>query len=420
MRFLIRARKQETSKEFFPTSAYAYVNIEEADVIYLDNAATGFPKPRSVIEEQTRCMRFYCGNAGRGSHALSLAASKKIFECRTEAAGLFGSDSPENVVFTMNTTMALNTVIKGNLRQGDHVLLSDMEHNAVLRPIIKLARAGIISYDIFPTFALDRFREDAQICRTIERLIKPKTKMLIASHTSNVCSAALPLEEIGKLCRSRGILFVVDAAQSAGHLPIDVERMKIDALCVPGHKGLLGPQGCGILLLGDAAIGETLIEGGSGYHSLEETMPEELPERFEAGTLPTPAIAGLCEGIREVKRMGVDAIGAHERRLIAQLYERFADDSRITVYAPHHAGAVLLFNVNDMPAEQVGNLLDRRGICVRAGYHCSALGHRTLKTSQGGAVRVSVGYANTSAHIDQLAKAIAEICDGRMQDSRLE
>ena len=381
-------------------------------MIYLDNAATGFPKPRRVVDEQARCMRFYCGNPGRGSHALSLAASEKIYECRSEAASLFGSRQPENVIFTMNTTMSLNTVIKGNLRQGDHVLLSDIEHNAVLRPILKLARAGVISYDVYPSFANDTARRDCDVCEAIERLIKPRTRMVIASHASNVCSATLPIGKIGALCRKKGLLFVVDAAQSAGHLPIDVEEMKIDALCVPGHKGLLGPQGCGLLLLGEAAEGETLLEGGSGYHSLEGEMPQELPERFEAGTLPTPAIAGLCEGIREVKRIGVEAIGAHERDLIRCLCEHLSGNPRLTLYAPHHEGAVLLFNLEGMPADELGRRLDKRGICVRAGYHCSALGHRTLKTPSGGAVRVSVGYANTVSQIEQLAKTVREIAEG--------
>lgn len=396
--------------------AYAYVNMWGSNVIYLDNAATSFPKPKSVTEEQARCMRFYCGNPGRGSHALSLAAAGKIYECRTAAAELFGSRLPENVIFTMNTTMSLNTVIKGNLRQGDHVLISDMEHNAVFRPILKLARAGVISYDIFPTFPTDPTRTDAHICEAIEGLIKPKTRMLIASHVSNICSSTLPLEEIGRLCRAKGLLFVVDAAQSAGHLPINVEKMQIDALCVPGHKGLFGPQGCGLLLLGEAAIGDTLVEGGSGYHSLEPEMPTDTPERFEAGTLPTPAIAGLYKGICEVKRIGAENIGAHERRLIAQLRKRLLPNPSLTLYAPHHAGAVLLFNVNGIPADQVGMLLDRRGICVRAGYHCSALGHRTLGTPQGGAVRVSVGYSNTSAQIDQLAYELEAIVEEKAKE----
>ena len=305
--------------------------------------------------------------------------------------------------------MSLNLVIKGLLKNGDHVLISDMEHNAVYRPVLKMAREGRISYDIFPTYVNDPTTTEEQICEAIVRLIKPKTKMLICAHASNVCSATLPLQRIGALCRQRGILFVVDAAQSAGHLPIDVSSMKIDALCVPGHKGLLGPQGCGLLLLGEGVVADTLIEGGSGYHSLDAGMPDEPPERYEAGTLPTPAIVGLCEGLREVGRIGVQQIAAHERELYVHLRERLLSLPSVRVYAPHHVGSVLLFNVKGIPADRVGEELNRHGICVRAGYHCSALGHKTLRTPTGGAVRVSMGYFNTQAHVDALARAVAEL-----------
>lgn len=378
-------------------------------MIYLDNAATSFPKPLRVTEEQARCMRYYCGNPGRGSHSLAIKAAEKIYECREVAASFFGSDSPENVVFTMNTTMAINMAIKGFLRMGDHVLLSDMEHNATFRPIYKLAREGKLSYDVFPTYTLDKNRTPERICRGIEALIKPRTRMLVCAHASNICGATLPIAEIGALCQKRGILFVVDAAQSAGHTHIDMERMGISALCVPGHKGLLGPQGSGMLLLGKGLSADTLMEGGSGFNSLEGEMPEEAPERYEAGTLPTPAIAGLCEGIREVQRMGVEHIGDHERTLSAYLQQRLLNMPKVTVYVPHCVGSVLLFNVNGASADQVGNALNRKGICVRAGYHCSALGHSTLKTPAGGAVRVSPGIYSTTAHMDALVKAIREI-----------
>ena len=378
-------------------------------MIYLDNAATSFPKPMNVTEEQTRCMRYYGGNPGRGSHVLSLKAAEKLYECREAASHLFGSEIPENVVFCMNTTMALNIAIKGLLHLGDHVLLSDMDHNATFRPIYKLAREGRISYDIFSTQTLDSGRSAESICRGIEALIKPRTRMLVCAHASNICSSVLPLEEIGKLCKRYGILFVVDAAQSAGNTPINVESMMIDALCVPGHKGLLGPQGSGILLLGKGISADTLIEGGSGFQSLEGEMPDESPERYEAGTLPMPAIAGLCEGIRTVQKLGVELIGKHERFLNAYLQQRLAELPNVTVHAPHFIGSVLLFNLEGVSADQVGSELNRRGICVRSGYHCSALGHATLHTPTGGAVRVSPGIYNTTAHMDALVKALLEI-----------
>ena len=262
-------------------------------MIYLDNAATSFPKPHRVVEEQLRCMQLYGGNPGRGSHALAMAAAEKIYECREELASFFGSPNLENVIFTMNTTMALNTAIKGLLRRGDHVLISDMEHNAVFRPIYKLSRDGVITYDVFQTFPTNATRTTDSICASILEKLRPNTRMLICAHASNICSATLPLAEIGALCRKKGILFLVDAAQSAGHLPINMVKMQIDALCAPGHKGLWGPQGCGVLILGEGIVADTLIEGGSGYNSLEGNMPTEVPERYEAGTLPTPAIAGL-------------------------------------------------------------------------------------------------------------------------------
>ena len=378
-------------------------------MIYLDNAATSFPKPAAVIEETARCMRQYGGNPGRGSHRLAMEAAEKIFACRTEIAELFGVQNPESVIFTVNATMALNLAIKGLLRKGDHVLISDLEHNAVLRPVYRLAEEGIVTYDVFPSQALDPRANPVRICAGIARLIKPNTKMLICSHASNICSFHAPLEEIGSFCRRHGILFVVDAAQSAGHLPIDFEKMQIDALCAPGHKGLLGPQGSGFLILREGLVAQTLLEGGSGYHSLEPIMPEDAPERYEAGTLATPAIAGLWAGIREVKRIGVEAIARHVAELNLRLQNRLQKMEDVTVYLPHCVGSVLLFNIEGISADRVGNELDRMGFCVRAGFHCAALGHTALGTPAGGAVRVSPGIFNTKAQIDALADAVEEI-----------
>ena len=378
-------------------------------MIYLDNAATSFPKPRRVAEEQLRCMQFYGGNPGRGSHALALAAAEKIYECREELASFFGSPNPENVIFTMNTTMALNTAIKGLLHRGDHVLISDMEHNAVFRPIYKLAQDGVITYDVFDTFPTNPTRSSEMICASILEKLRPNTRMLICAHASNICSSVLPLKEIGTLCRKKGILFVVDAAQSAGHLPIDIEKLQIDALCAPGHKGLWGPQGCGILILGEGIVADTLTEGGSGYNSLEGNMPEEAPERYEAGTLPTPAIAGLLEGVREIKRLGLEHIQSYESALTTQLCNRLKGMSKVTLYAPHHNGSVLLFSVDDISADRVGAFLNGRGFCVRTGFHCAALAHATLGTPSSGAVRVSPSFFNTASQIDAFADAVEKL-----------
>jgi len=378
-------------------------------MIYLDNAATSYPKPANVIDAQLRCMQSECGNAGRGAHVLAMRAAERIFECRCELASFFGAADPSNVIFTPNTTTALNFAIKGLLREGDHVLISDLEHNAVFRPIYKLAREGKIQYDVFSTGVNDPETTEKRLCEEIESHIRPETRMLICSHASNICSYALPLAAIGRLCRAYGILFVVDAAQSAGHLPIHVESMGIDALCAPGHKGLLGPQGSGFLLLGKGVVADTLIEGGSGYNSLEGDMPQDAPERYEAGTLATPAIAGLCAGVRTVKRIGQERISRHLREWNTALQEELRHVPRVTVYAPHCQGAILLFNLNAVPADHVGHELDKLGFCVRTGYHCAALGHATLKTPNGGAVRVSPGFGNTRRQVDMLIHAIERI-----------
>lgn len=379
-------------------------------IIYFDNAATSFPKPNEVLLEMMKCMRQYGGNPGRGTHSLSLAAAEKIYTCRERVAELFGSNHPENVCFTVNTTAAINLVLKGILREGDHVLISDMEHNAVLRPIEKLVREKGISYDVFPTFVTDRNRSAAKICTSIARMCKSNTRMLICSHASNICSSVLPLEQIGAFCHRRGIFFAVDAAQSAGHIPIQLPEMNIDALCAPGHKGLLGPQGCGFVLWGEnCPVVETLVEGGSGYLSLEPVMPSELPERFEAGTLPTPAIIGLLGGIRALQRIGADYVYAHEKMLYRKLLDMLLNEKGITVYAPCHEGSVLLFNIDGVSADMIGRELDRRGICIRCGYHCAALAHKTLGTPIGGAVRVSFGYHNKASELEKFVLSLKEI-----------
>ncbi len=378
-------------------------------MIYFDNAATSFPKPRAVTDEVRRCLVQYGGNPGRSGHRLSIAAAEKIFECRMRAAELLGVDDPARIFFAMNTTQALNTVIKGLLRQGDHVLISDLEHNAVYRPIVKLAEEGKITYDVFSTMVGDVHRSPYAICGNLARLCRLDTRMVIATCASNICSATLPIAEMASFCHARGILLVADGAQAAGHMPLSADGWGVDALCLPGHKGLLGPQGCGLCVLGKEILPDTLFEGGNGVDSLSGLMPTDTPERFEAGTLPTPAIAGLCEGIRFVAERGVGSIEAHERALYRRLREKLGNMQGVTMYAPMYEGATLLFCVRDLPSERVASMLNTRGICTRGGYHCTALGHETLGTPEGGAVRVSFGVHNTMYEVDALTDAIREI-----------
>ena len=373
-------------------------------MIYLDNAATTFPKPRSVCEEVGRAISEYGGNPGRGAHALSLAAAEKIYSCREALAEFFGLDAPERVVFTLNTTYALNLAIKGLLGPGEHALISELEHNAVCRPLAALAAERQITFDTFPVLGLD----EKSLLAGIESRILPKTRAIICTHASNICSLTLPLRAIGRLCRRRGLLFIVDAAQSAGHLPIHMREMQIDALAVPGHKSLYGIQGCGALLLSERVLPRTLIEGGSGFASLSPQMPDEPPERFEAGTLPTPAIAALLCGVKSLQGQ-LEQIHERERLLFVSARDRLSDLRGIRLYAPEHEGAVLLFSFSGIPSSSLAQALSERGICLRAGLHCAPLAHKALGTPEVGALRISFGRYNTLGDIDTLCRALSEL-----------
>ncbi|MBR2371057.1 MAG: aminotransferase class V-fold PLP-dependent enzyme [Clostridia bacterium] len=389
-------------------------------MIYFDNAATSFPKPNAVSDEVYKCITQYCGNPGRAGHRMSIAAAEKVYECREMAAELFGLGDPTGVIFTLNTTHALNIAIKGCMHRGGHVIISDMEHNSVYRVIRKYADAGFIRYDIFDSGVLHTDRSAERICASISSLVRPETELIICTHASNVCSAVMPIKEIGDLCgrinaeraRSGGvrICFIVDGAASAGHVPINMASMGINALALPSHKGLYGPQGCGILLLRGLKP-DTLIEGGNGVRSLEPDMGDELPERYEAGTVATPAIAGLCEGMRYVRSIGISRIAEHEAALYSQTLRLIGSLPYVQVYGASHVGATLLFNMKGLEADDVGMRLDRYGICVRSGYHCAPLAHRTLHTPPGGAVRLSFGIYNTPRQVIALYEALKRIAD---------
>ena len=257
--------------------------------VYLDNAATSFPKPPSVLRAVEACLERYGGNPGRGSHRLALRAAEEVYACRVAAADMFGLSDPARVIFTQNTTAALNLAIKGILRRGERAVCSDMEHNAVFRPLFRLAGEGGITFDRFQTFSAVPERTDAMLLSSLEHALSRPTRLVVCAHASNICPATLPLAAIGRLCHAHGALFAVDAAQSAGVLDINMEEMQIDALAVPGHKGLYGPMGVGMLLLGKGVRPDTLLEGGNGLDSLSGGMGDDLPERYEPGTLPLPA-----------------------------------------------------------------------------------------------------------------------------------
>ena len=380
------------------------------DIIYLDSAATSYPKPEGVLDEANRCMREYCGNSGRGSHKLAAASAEKIYECRASLGKMLGA-SPENVIFTQNTTYALNMAILGTLKSGDHAIISNLEHNSTLRPVYNSYIRQGVTYSVFDAFT-DGECDTERVLSSIKKLTRKNTRALICTHTSNICSITLPVREIGEYCKNHGIVFILDGAQGVGHSKINMKDMNIDILCLPSHKGLYGPQGCGAMLLSDKSLPREMIFGGSGVNSLLPHMPDEPPEKYEAGTLPTPAIAGLCEGIKFVQNLGEERILNHEKRLWQYAYDRLSPIKNVKIYAPRHSGSILLFNILGIKSETVGEMLSDRGICVRCGYHCAPLAHATLDTHRdgcGGAVRVSLGVFNSKSDIDALVDAVEEI-----------
>lgn len=378
-------------------------------MIYFDNAATTFPKPRGVRDEVTRCMREYCGNPGRGAHRLSLAAAEKIYEGRRLTAALFGSDSPENVVFTLNTTYALNIALKSLIAPRSHVVISSLEHNSVYRVVRAMGTNGV-EYSVLdiPDITLPYGAFCDAFMERLLNVVRPDTRVVAMTHVSNLAPIRLPIERVGQFCASRGIRFILDAAQSAGIYDIDITKMNIDAVCAPGHKALYGPQGVGMAVFHpkyrDVLTLPTIIEGGSGVNSAEGEMPAFLPERFEAGTLPTPAVAGLCEGIKFVREIGTENIRAHLERLGGYM-SRGLQKLGAVVYAPQLCGESVLFNVPGMSCTDAARRLDDAGICTRSGLHCAPLGHKSLKTGDG-ALRASFSYFNTPREIDSMLRVM--------------
>ncbi len=374
-------------------------------MIYLDNAATTFPKPGSVALEVSRCISEYCGNPGRGAHRLSGAAAEAVFAVRERLSRHFGCSDPSRCAFSFNTTYALNTALRSAVRRGDHILIFDMEHNSVYRQVVRLKEDGVADFDIFRSRGSER-----EIISDISRKTRANTRIIICQISSNVCSLRLPAESVGRYCASRGIFFIADAAQCAGSEPINTERMNVDALCLPSHKGLYGPQGAGAVIFSErfASLAKAVTEGGSGSNSLSPHMPDEVPDKFEAGTLPTPAIVGLGKGIEFVESVGEEKLFEHERSLSKYLAGNMAHDKRFTVYGGSD-GAIVLFNVNGRSPAETASYLDSKGICVRAGFHCAPLAHKALGTGDSGAVRVSFGAFNDISDVKALLDALASM-----------
>jgi len=374
--------------------------------VYLDNAATSWPKPESVYRAVEDFMRNVGATPGRGGHWREEQAQRIATEARRAIAGLVNAPAPEGVIFTMNTTQAINIGLKGLLRPGDHVITSSIEHNAVWRPLKALERRGVLLTAI--PCAPDGTLDPEDVARAIRR----ETRLLVVTHVSNVLGTLLPIGELGKIAHQHGIYFMVDAAQTAGAYPIDMQAMHIDLLAFAGHKGTYGPHGTGALVLRPDIHLDTIMEGGSGIHSADEEMPAELPLRLEPGSQNAAGIAGLLAGVRFVLETGVERIRRHEMGLARRFIERIADIPGLRILGPADLSqrvAVISLTVKGYFPDQLAAVLDKVfDVATRAGLHCAPQAHRTAGTLEDGALRFSPGYFNTEEDIDFAAQALHE------------
>lgn len=377
--------------------------------IYLDNASTTFPKAPNVANAMSDYLTNYGININRGSYALAYDVEDIIYTTRQRLNTIFNGHDPSHVTFTQNVTMSLNMVIKGLLKAGDHILVSSMEHNAVMRPLTQLLDKGItfdiISCDVTGSIQLE----------SIETLIRPNTVAMIINHASNVCGTVQPIESIGAICKAHNLHFIVDAAQTAGVIPINVKACHIDALCFTGHKGLLGPQGIGGIILTKeiAQILTPLIAGGTGSFSHLETMPTHMPDAFEAGTLNLPGIIGLNEGLSYIESVGMKNIHNHELALTKTFLEGLRSITGINIIGKQDIQdrtAVVSITIDGMdPASIAYELESTYHIMTRVGLHCAPRAHQTLGTYPEGTVRFSFGYANTLEEVDMALSALHTI-----------
>ena len=372
-------------------------------MIYLDNAATTRPKPPGVAEAVTAAMMSW-GNCGRGAHEEALASARAVFSVREKLAALFGCPRADHVCFTPNSTQALNIAIGGLLDPGDHVISTDLEHNSVLRPLYRLRQQGT-AVDFVPA---DR---RGQIdYADFERLLRPDTKAVVCTHASNLTGDMIDIGRVGDFCRAHGLLFILDASQTAGVFPIDMEAQHIDVVCFTGHKSLLGPQGTGGLCVREGVHIRPFAMGGTGVQSYLATQPVEYPTRLEAGTLNSHGLAGLGAALDFLEETGIDAIRAHETALARRFYEAVRQVPGVTVYGDHskaERAPVVALNIGDYESGEVADeLAERFGIATRPGAHCAPRMHRALGTTGQGAVRFSWSYFNTEEETDAAAEAV--------------
>lgn len=378
-------------------------------MIYLDNAATSFPKPERVYKAVDKCLREYGANPGRSGHKLALKAGRAIYETRELICKLFNIDNPMQVIFTSNATDSLNLAIKGILKEGDHVITSGMEHNSLIRPIKALEEIGVENTIVKCS------KEGIIKIDELKKAIKKNTRLIALAHASNVTGNLIPIEEIGNIAKEKDILFMVDAAQTAGVYNIDVKKMNIDLLACPGHKGLMGPQGTGILYVREGIILKQMKEGGTGSKSESLLQPEIVPDRYESGTPNTPGIVGMGAGVEFILEKGIDNIRRHEEELTEYMLNELKSIKNVKIYGTKDAkkqASVISINIGDLDSSEISYILDQAfDIAVRSGLHCAPLAHKSLGTFEQGTVRFSIGYFNKKEDIDKAISAIKSICE---------
>jgi cysteine desulfurase family protein len=388
-------------------------------MIYLDNAATSWPKPPDVAAAMVRYLDEVGANPGRSGHRRSVEAGRTVYRTRAALAALFGLTDPLHVIFAPNATYALNLALRGLLRPGDHVIASSVEHNAVMRPLRALEGEGVV------LSVVQCSHEGALDPQEVRRALRPQTRLIVLNHASNVCGTILPVAQVGQIAREAGLLLLVDAAQTAGVLPLAMEEMGVDLLAFTGHKGLLGPTGTGGLAIGSRVPLDRfspLVRGGTGSRSEHEVQPEFLPDKFESGTLNAVGLAGLLAGLEYLQERGLAAVRAHEAELTRQLLAGLQTIPGVTVYGPADADrqvAVVSFNVaGRTPADIAQSLDETYDIACRPGLHCAPAAHRTLGTFPTGTVRFGLGAFNTAAEVDEAIAAIATLAAHSVDERR--
>ena len=375
-------------------------------MIYLDNAATTLQKPPQVVDAVVQAMGSF-GNSARGTHEGALAASRIIYDTRCKLASLFGCKRADHVAFTCNSTEALNAAIHGCIRSGEHVISTDLEHNSVLRPLYRLEAEENVSVSFVPA---DK-RGDIDYA-DFERLLRPETRAVVCTHASNLTGNVLDLARIGAFAHAHGLLFIVDASQSAGVLPIDMEKMHIDVLCFTGHKSLMGPQGTGGLCVREGVDIRPWKVGGTGVQTYSTAQPAQMPTRLEAGTLNGHGIAGLGASLDFLRETGIDTIHAHETALLRRFVAGAREIPGVTLYGDfdRERTAVAALNIAGLDSGEVSDILaEDYGIATRPGAHCAPRLHRALGTEEQGAVRFSFGWYNTEEEVDEALRAVREI-----------